>query len=361
MLFNGGILTPASLVARYQVLANTVQSAIVGESAHWGDMHYPTAPLTPANWVTEHDWILNTYLPQRTGIVLAEFKKYGLYPSVDAPTFSQFGGNFAGGFKLSIGNSNSGGAVYYTLDGSDPRLIGGALNTAAKVYSSPIELSGNVTVQARSAAPAASGAPLVEAPFSQSSVGAVRGDFNRDGNRTAADLVPMMQALADINTLQTTNGFSSAKLLAIGDINGDGAFNNADLQSFLTQLQSGSGAGSSAIGPGNVTETAVVSATRVQPNDDVIAPAESQSVFTINTSQIKSSGTPSRSIQKTPRFITPPHWQAIQNRAAEFTPPDDANALPHGLRLRAGQILRTDITGSADEFFASLGGNGTGA
>ena len=65
------------------------------------------------------------------------------------PTFSQFGGNFAGGFKLSIGNSNSGGAVYYTLDGSDPRFIGGASNTAAKVYSSPIELSGNVTVQAR--------------------------------------------------------------------------------------------------------------------------------------------------------------------------------------------------------------------
>jgi len=361
MLFNGGILTPASLIARYQVLADTVLSAIVGESARWGDMHYPTAPLTPANWVTERDWILNTYLPQRTGIVLAEFKKYGLYPSVDAPTFSQFGGNFAGGFKLSIGNSNSGGAVYYTLDGSDPRLIGGALNTAAKVYSSPIELSGHMTVQARYRSASGAWSALVESPFTQTSVGAVRGDFNRDGSRNATDLVPMMQALADVNTFQTTNGLSNSNLLAIGDINGDGVFNNADLQSFLTQLQSGGGAGSSATGPVNVTETAVVPSVRVQPNDDVIAPAESQSFFTINTTTSASSGALTRSIQNSKTFNTPPHRQAIETRAAGSTPPDNANALPHALRLRARQISRTDVTGSADEFFASLGGHGARA
>ncbi len=149
MLFNGGILTPESLIPRYQTLANEVQQAMIGESARWGDMHFPTAPLTPTDWTTERDWILNTYLPQRTAIVLAEFKKYGLYPSIDAPTLSQYGGNYAGGFKLSIDNTNSGGTIYYTLDGSDPRVIGGALNSTAKVYSSPIELSGNVTVTAR--------------------------------------------------------------------------------------------------------------------------------------------------------------------------------------------------------------------
>jgi CotH kinase protein/Chitobiase/beta-hexosaminidase C-terminal domain/Lamin Tail Domain/PA14 domain len=241
MFFNGGILTPASLIARYQVLANDVQSAIVGESARWGDMHYPTQPLTPANWVTERDWILNTYLPQRTAIVLAEFRKYGLYPSVDAPTLNQFGGNFAGGFRLSIGSTNSGGTIYYTLDGSDPRQIGGALSTTAKTYFNPIELSGNATVMARYRSASGEWSALVEALFTQTSVGAVRGDFNRDGVRSAADIMPMMQALADANAFQTANALSIANVLTIGDINGDGVFNNADLQSFLTELRGGGG------------------------------------------------------------------------------------------------------------------------
>jgi hypothetical protein len=44
-----------------------------------------------------------------------------------------------------------GATIYYTLDGSDPRLSGGAISPAAQMYQSPVAIAGNtvVTVRAR--------------------------------------------------------------------------------------------------------------------------------------------------------------------------------------------------------------------
>ena len=83
-------------------------------------------------------------------------------PTLAAPVFSQFGGNFAGGFNLSITNPNSGGTIYYTLDGSDPRVLGGGLNPTAKTYSGPIELLGNINVNARCRSTSGVSSALVE-------------------------------------------------------------------------------------------------------------------------------------------------------------------------------------------------------
>ncbi|HTQ40824.1 MAG TPA: choice-of-anchor tandem repeat GloVer-containing protein [Pirellulales bacterium] len=67
------------------------------------------------------------------------------------------------------------------------------------------------------------------------------GDFNFDGHVDAADIAAMEQTLANLPSYQSANGLSNSQLLAIGDINGDGVFNNADLQAFLDYLQSGGG------------------------------------------------------------------------------------------------------------------------
>ena len=67
------------------------------------------------------------------------------------------------------------------------------------------------------------------------------GDFNRDGHVDAADILPMMAALANLHGYEQTNGLTNSQLLAIGDINGDGVVNNADLQALLDLLQSGGG------------------------------------------------------------------------------------------------------------------------
>jgi hypothetical protein len=148
--FNEGILTPDRLIARYQGIADRVEQVMVAESARWGDMNSPTpTPLVLSDWAAERDYLLNTYLPQRSAIVMQEMREYGFYPDTDAPSFDQFGGYVPSGFELTM--SASEGTIYYTLDGSDPRLVGGAVNGgSALVYSgAPITISGNVTVRAR--------------------------------------------------------------------------------------------------------------------------------------------------------------------------------------------------------------------
>ncbi|TWT78311.1 CotH protein [Posidoniimonas polymericola] len=145
--FNDGLLTPGSLIDRYQAITNQVQEILVAESARWGDLH-ASFPLTPADWQVERDWLLNTYLPQRSSYVMQELRDFGFYPNVDAPEFSQHGGVVPGGFELTM--QSAGGAVYYTLDGSDPRRPGGALSGAAMLYSGqPIAINAGVTVNAR--------------------------------------------------------------------------------------------------------------------------------------------------------------------------------------------------------------------
>jgi hypothetical protein len=68
------------------------------------------------------------------------------------------------------------------------------------------------------------------------------GDFNRDGHVDAADIPAMEQALANVDAFEAANStLSSADLLSIEDVNRDGKFTNADLQSLLSDLESGGG------------------------------------------------------------------------------------------------------------------------
>jgi hypothetical protein len=148
--FNNGIFTPDSLIARYEEIVDRVEQVMVAESARWGDMNSPTpTPLVLSDWAAERDYLLGTYLPQRSAIVMDEMREYGFYPNTDAATFNQHGGYVPPGFDLTM--SAPAGTIYYTLDGSDPRLVGGAIDAAsAMIYSgTPIDISGDVTVKAR--------------------------------------------------------------------------------------------------------------------------------------------------------------------------------------------------------------------
>jgi hypothetical protein len=64
----------------------------------------------------------------------------------------------------------------------------------------------------------------------------VPGDFDRDGVATAADVSAMMTALIDLDSYTMTNGLMPSDLTAIGDLDGDSAVTNADLQGVLVQL-----------------------------------------------------------------------------------------------------------------------------
>jgi spore coat protein CotH len=127
-MFNDGVLSPTATLAMYQALADKVEASVIAESARWGDVAQ-TPPFTLANWTAERDYILNTYLPQRTAIVLGQLQAAGLYPSVSAPAYNQHGGEVSIDFPLFI--TAEAGATYYTLDGTDPRLPGGDISPSA--------------------------------------------------------------------------------------------------------------------------------------------------------------------------------------------------------------------------------------
>jgi hypothetical protein len=123
-LFNNGPAAVNASYARYKKLADQVELAIIAESARWGDMARGT-PFTQADWRTMRDYILNTYMRQRSAIVLQQIRAAGLYPEVEAPSF------IVNGTPASAGPVSSGsllamtagsGQIFYTLDDSDPRI-----------------------------------------------------------------------------------------------------------------------------------------------------------------------------------------------------------------------------------------------
>jgi hypothetical protein len=119
--FNGGTLTVESAKARWLGRADEIGLALVAESARWGDAKRPENPYTPeVEWQAELDYLCEEYFPQRSDIVLGQLRARGLYPNVAAPTFSVQGGAVPTGYPLVM--TAPAGVIWYTTDGSDPRL-----------------------------------------------------------------------------------------------------------------------------------------------------------------------------------------------------------------------------------------------
>ncbi len=145
--FHDGLLTPDASIARIEKRAAQIELAIIAESARWGDAQR-SKPLTKADWDAEISRIVNNYLPMRTATVLAQFRAVGWYPEIDPPEFNQRGGHVPGGFFVQLAADDR--TIYYTLDGSDPRLPGGAVNLiSARSYTQPIELTASTQVKTR--------------------------------------------------------------------------------------------------------------------------------------------------------------------------------------------------------------------
>ena len=163
LLFNGGLLTPASAAAVFQTRVNEIDRAIVGESARWGDNRVPititgsqpyarNTPYTRADWVATMNGVLADFFPVRTQITLSQFISRGWMPSLAAPLMNQYGGSVSAGFQLTLTKpvgSPAAAKIYYTLDGSDPRLPGGTIAPAAVEYTSAVTLSTTTRVRAR--------------------------------------------------------------------------------------------------------------------------------------------------------------------------------------------------------------------
>ncbi|HEX2748494.1 MAG TPA: chitobiase/beta-hexosaminidase C-terminal domain-containing protein, partial [Verrucomicrobiales bacterium] len=131
-MFNDGALTATANVARVTGMAQTVGSAIIAESARWGDSKVEP-PRTKLDWQTARDSLVS-FLASRNPTVISQLQVDGLYPTVAAPGMSQWGGYIASTQQLFL--TAPVGTIYYTTDGSDPRLLGGAVNPSAQIFTS---------------------------------------------------------------------------------------------------------------------------------------------------------------------------------------------------------------------------------
>ena len=90
---------------------------------------------------------MTQWFPERTENMIRIYQQNELFPELMAARFSQRGGIVEAGTSVTL--TSDSGKMYYTLDGSDPRVMGGALSDSAIEYTGPITVDDDVTVRVR--------------------------------------------------------------------------------------------------------------------------------------------------------------------------------------------------------------------
>ncbi|MGC8823325.1 MAG: CotH kinase family protein [Bacteroidales bacterium] len=137
-LYNNGLLTAGEVEKVFRNRASQIDLAIIGESARWGDSRNGTLRTRDDDWIPAVNNTVNLFIKKRTPIVINQLKAVGLLPAVDFPKIYADGSevvtnmvNLTRPLTVSFVNPNSSGTIYYTTDGSDPRLPdNGVANTA---------------------------------------------------------------------------------------------------------------------------------------------------------------------------------------------------------------------------------------
>jgi hypothetical protein len=241
-LFNDGVLTPEKNIRRLDELAAILDRAVVGESARWGDawMNQVDPPRTrDDDWLPRLDELRSEYFPARGALVVQQYRRRGLYPTLDAPQFSQHGGVVPMDAEVLLNHPDEGSEIYYTRDGSDPRDESGGIAPDAQRYDGvPLTFAQRQTVVAR-AWNGEEWSAKVRADF----IPRLAGDVTGDGAVDVADVDALCQALRrdppdvsmDLNQDRVLNHLDHERLIeqilgtTAGDANLDRRFNSADL------------------------------------------------------------------------------------------------------------------------------------
>lgn len=158
-----GIFTPEKARALFEERVREIEYAIIAESARWGDARHPVSRTKDDDWIPQLNTIRNTFFPNRTDIVIDQLKEANLYTEVAPPVIS-IGGEpsyeehvyFTSSLQVTLFNPVGFGELYYTLDGTDPRLVGGGISNSAiraeyedGSFDLPMTLSGSAIIKAR--------------------------------------------------------------------------------------------------------------------------------------------------------------------------------------------------------------------
>lgn len=144
-----GALSDAQAIERWLTLSNALRAPVIAESARWGDSIDPSTVRTrDADWHNEQA-LIGGLLAGNGEALLDSMRSHGYYPSVAPPQFSHPDGIVEPPFAWTLSHTNGSGEAYYTGDGSDPRLPGGAVNPAAVRYGGAVPVLQSARIQAR--------------------------------------------------------------------------------------------------------------------------------------------------------------------------------------------------------------------
>ncbi len=147
-LTGNGIFTPDQCVERLNMRVEQIDMAIIAESARWGDTQTETPRTKDNAWLPQLEDLRNDYFPFRVNIVMEQLEELDLFPGLAAPVVKNAGEeildpvmNFSSNVEVTMTNPESSGDIYYTIDGSDPREIGGTVSQQAKIIASGASLN----------------------------------------------------------------------------------------------------------------------------------------------------------------------------------------------------------------------------
>ncbi len=142
-LFNDGVFVPENATALFREITEDHLNILIPEAARWGNQHGGQHDTN--HWRGENRRLVHPdsgWFALRPSNLLAQLRVRGLYPDLDAPTYSQHGGSISsgGGPTLSVPDHIT--KVYYLYGPGDadptdyghsldPRLILGAIDPAA--------------------------------------------------------------------------------------------------------------------------------------------------------------------------------------------------------------------------------------
>ncbi len=131
--YNDGLLTDEVGIARVNRRADYIDQAIFAHSARWGN-----TSRSHVSWLNAVQGVRN-FITGRVPTMIDQLRSVGWYPDLDPPGYSQHGGSIASTRQLLI--EGGPGTIYYTINGEDPRQLGGAITPGAQVF------QGNTTTE----------------------------------------------------------------------------------------------------------------------------------------------------------------------------------------------------------------------
>lgn len=139
---DGGALTVPVAMARFEKRMDEIDDAIMGEIARW-DWNDTSMPLpNHATWEDACGECLE-FIEKRLPYLLQGYREAGWYPTNEPPAIAAQDG------VITLSTTNENVTLYYTLDGSDPRAVGGAV--AGKEYTEGVAVPATgATIKVRS-------------------------------------------------------------------------------------------------------------------------------------------------------------------------------------------------------------------